>query len=99
MEPVSRRTFFKHAGTAAAVAAVAGGSIAAPLGLGSTLAGAATSKQSDTPLTPSENLRGNENLVAHVKNSRTGEISLFVGHREITIHDRKIAARLVRAIR
>lgn len=97
MEPVSRRTFFKHAGAAAAVAAVAGGSLAVPLGLGSAVAGAATTK--DTPLTPNEDLRGNEDLVAHVKNSRTGEISLFVGHREVTIHDRKIAARLVRAIR
>ncbi|MHB8378619.1 MAG: hypothetical protein ACYDB2_01715 [Acidimicrobiales bacterium] len=95
MESVSRRTFFKHAGAAAAVAAVAGSAIATPLGLAS--AGAASAK--DTPLTPSEDLRGNEDLVAHVKNSRTGEINLFVGHREITIHDRKIAARLVRAIR
>jgi hypothetical protein len=38
-------------------------------------------------------------LVAHVKNARTGEISLFIGHREITIRDRKIAAQLVRATR
>jgi hypothetical protein len=101
MEPVSRRIFFKHAGAAAAVAVVAGGAIAAPLGLGSAVAGAAASKTAskDTPLTPSEDLRGNEELVAHVKNSRTGEISLFVGHREVTIHDRQIAARLVRATR
>jgi hypothetical protein len=97
MEPVSRRIFFKHAGAAAAVAAVAGSALAAPLGLGSALAGAASTK--DTPLTPNEDLRGNEDLVVHVKNSRTGEISLFVGHREVIIHDRKIAARLVRAIR
>jgi hypothetical protein len=97
MEPVSRRIFFKHAGAAAAVAAVAGGALAAPLGLGSAVAGAASTK--DAPLTPSEDLRGNEDLVVHVKNSRTGEISLFVGHREVIIHDRKIAARLVRAIR
>lgn len=97
MEPVSRRTFFKQAGTAAAVAAVAGGALAAPLGLGSAVAAAASAKE--TPLTPTEDLRGNEDLVAHVKNSRTGEISLFIGHREVTIHDRKIAARLVRAIR
>jgi hypothetical protein len=37
--------------------------------------------------------------VAHVKNARTGEISLFIGTKEVTIHDRKVAARLVRATR
>ena len=81
MEPVSRRMFFKQAGAAAAVVAVAGSTVVAPLGLGTALAGAATTK--DTPLRPDE----------------TGEISLFVGKREVTIHDRTIAARLVRATR
>jgi hypothetical protein len=37
--------------------------------------------------------------VVHVKNARTGEISLFIGHREVTVRDRKLAARLVRAAR
>ena len=97
MEPVSRRTFFKQAGTAAAVAIVAGGTVAAPLGLGSAIAGAATSK--DVPLAPHEDLLGHEDLVAHIKNTKTGEISLFIGEQEVIIHDRKIAARLVRATR
>lgn len=97
MEPVSRRMFFKQAGAAAAVVAVAGSTVAAPLGLGTALAGAATTK--DTPLQPHEDLRANEDLVAHIKNTKTGEISLFVGKREVTIHDRTIAARLVRATR
>jgi hypothetical protein len=97
MEPVSRRMFFKQAGAAAAVVAVAGSTAVAPLGLGTALAGAATTK--DTPLQPDEDLRSNEDLVAHVKNTKTGEISLFVGQREVTIHDRTIAARLVRATR
>ena len=39
MEPVSRRQFFKHAGSAAAIAVVAGGAIS-PLGLAG--AGAST---------------------------------------------------------
>jgi hypothetical protein len=69
----------------------------APLSLASTVAGASSSRESE--LTPREQLRGNEDLVAHVKNARTGEISLFIGHREITIRDRKIAAQLVRATR
>jgi hypothetical protein len=104
MEPVSRRTLFKHAGAVAAV--VAGGAAAGQLGLSS--AGASTREgigsalrqnESESALSSSEQLRPDENLVAHVKNARTGEISLFIGHREVTIHDRKVAARLVRATR
>jgi hypothetical protein len=97
MEPVSRRTFFKQAGVAAAAVAVAGSTAVAPVGLGTAMAGAATTK--DAPLAPEENLRGNEELVAHIKNAHTGEISLFVGEREVTIHDTTVAARLVRATR
>jgi hypothetical protein len=94
MEAVSRRKFFKQAG---AVTAVAGTMAVAPLGIASSMAGAATSKEE--ALTPNEHLRGDEELVAHVKNSRTGEITLFIGHREVTIRVRKVAARLVRATR
>jgi phospholipase C len=94
MESVSRRKFFKQAG---AVAAAAGTMAVAPLGVASAMAGAATPH--DEVLTPKEYLRGDEELVAHVKNARTGEIALFIGHREVTIHDRKVAARLVRATR
>jgi hypothetical protein len=96
MEPVSRRNFFKQAG---AVAATAGTMAVAPIGLTSAIAGAASSTHDDAPLTPDEHLRGDEELVAHVKNARTGEISLFIGHREVTIRDRKVAARLIRATR
>jgi len=100
MEPVSRRTFFKHAGAAAAVAVVAGTTAAVPLGLTTALAGAATTKDAgDRPLTSSEALSAGHDIVAYVKNARTGEISLFVGEREVTIHDPKTAARLVRATR
>jgi len=67
------------------------------MGLATAVAGAATSKA--TVLTPQEDLREGEDLVAHVKNARTGEISLFIGTKEVTIHDRKVAARLVRATR
>jgi hypothetical protein len=96
MEPVSRRNFFKKAG---AVAATAGTMAVAPIGFTSAIAGVATGAHNDAPLTAEEHLRGGEELVAHVKNARTGEISLFIGHREVTIRDRKVAARLVRATR
>ena len=94
MEPVSRRSFFKKAG---AVAAVAGTMAVAPISLASGAASGGTAKEA--PLSPQEDLQGNESLIAHVKNARTGEISLFLGHREVTLRDRKVAARLIRAAR
>jgi hypothetical protein len=97
MEPVSRRIFFKHAGAVAAVAVVAGGAAVAPMGVASAVASSA--RNSEPALEPHEDLRAGESLIAHVKNTRTGEISLFIGHREVTFHDRKVAARLVRATR
>jgi anaerobic selenocysteine-containing dehydrogenase len=94
MESVSRRKFFKQAG---AVAAAAGAVAVAPLSVAGAVAGLKSTP--DAPLTPQEDLRGDEELVAHVKNARTGEIALFIGHREVTLKDRKVAARLVRAAR
>lgn len=98
MEPVSRRQFFKHAGSAAAIAVVAGATVS-QTGLASAGAASLAAGQNETPLQPHEELTPNESLVAHVKNSRTGEISLFIGHREVTLHDRKVASRLIRAAR
>lgn len=80
------------------MAATAGTMAVAPIGFASVASGA-TSNDHDAPLTPEEHLRGDEELIAHVKNARTGEISLFIGHREVTLRDRKIAARLIRATR
>ncbi|HXC19533.1 MAG TPA: hypothetical protein VNT80_06450 [Acidimicrobiales bacterium] len=94
MEEVSRRVFFKQAGAAAAVAAVATGIAVGPT---SAIAGAETPKEA--AISPQDDLRAGEHLVARVKNARTGEINLFIGQREVTIHDRKIAARLIRAAR
>jgi hypothetical protein len=97
VDSVDRRGFFKQVGAVAAVATFAGAATSAPLGIGSSVAGAATNRE--TALAPSENLRPGENLVVHVKNARSGEIALYVGQREVTIRDRKLAARLVRATR
>lgn len=97
MEPVSRRIFFKHAGSIAAVAVVAGSVSASPIALAT--AGASSARNDEKALSASEDLSAGEELVAHVKNTRTGEISLFIGEREVTFRDRKVAARLVRATR
>jgi hypothetical protein len=97
MKEVSRRMFFKQAGTAAAVAAVATSVAVGPLGAAGAVAGAETPKAAD--ISPQDDLRAGEHLVARVKNARTGEINLFIGQKEVTIHDRKVAARLIRAAR
>ena len=101
MQSVTRRGFFKQVGTVAAIATVAGAASPGSLGLGSSVAGAATASSGlkEPELTSAEHLDSHKDLVAHVKNSRTGEISLFIGQREVTFHDRKVAARLVRATR
>src|SRR5579863_9108836 len=97
MESVSRRGFLKQAG-AAAVVAVAGTSLAgAPAGVAGALGTAHAAKEPE--LRPEEELRSGEDLVAQVVNAKTGEISLFVGHRQVTVHDKSVAARLVRATR
>jgi hypothetical protein len=79
------------------VAAVSPKIAAVAAGLGTAVAGAATTKEPE--LSAREQLQAGEHLVAHVKDARTGEISLFIGHKEVTIHDRKIANRLIRATR
>jgi hypothetical protein len=95
MAEVSRRVFFKQAGAAAAVAAVGTSIAVGPTGV----AGAATETHKEAAISPQDDLRAGELLVARVKNARTGEINLYVGQKEVTIHDRKIAARLIRAAR
>ena len=97
MQEVSRRVFFKRAGGAAAVVAVGTSIAVSPAILAGASAGAATPKEA--AISPQADLRVGEHLVARVKNARTGEINLFIGQKEVTIHDRKIAARLIRAAR
>jgi hypothetical protein len=38
-------------------------------------------------------------LVAYVRDPRKGEISVMAGDREVSLHDRKLAARIARAAR
>ena len=94
MEPVSRRIFMKRAG---GVAASVGALAVAPVSFASG-ASAATAHH-EAELTSSEDLAPGEHLVARVADARRGEIVLFVGHRQVTLYDRRVAARLVRASR
>ena len=99
MEPVSRRSFFKQAGAAVAIA---GAASVAPLGVANALAGTTPKREVDareSELSAAEHLTEGEDLVVHVANAKTGELHLFVGEREVLVHDRTMAARLVRATR
>ena len=91
MADISRRTFFKHAGLAAAAA---GAAAVVPVGLSGATAAGATSR----PLT-AEELSRSEPIVAHVTDARNGRITLYVGTREVHIEDRSVTARIVRAAR
>jgi hypothetical protein len=98
MDQLNRRTFLKRAGL---TAAAAGAAAAVPGGIA---AGATTRSHGGEAHAPETHLTSDEvskatPLVAHIRNAGTGEIALFVGDREVTIRDRHVAARLVRASR
>jgi hypothetical protein len=88
------KRLFTQAGV---VVAVAGTATDAPVGIASALA--STKPTSELNLMPQEDLGVGEELVAPVQNARIEEINLFIGQKATTIHDRKVAARLVRTIR
>jgi hypothetical protein len=60
-----------------------------------TAIGALAAAQADAE----EGVAGSEPVVAWVRNPHKGEISVMSGHHEVTIHDRKLATRLVRSAR
>jgi hypothetical protein len=93
MQDVSRRTFLTQASMAAAIAGVG-----ASLPIAASRAGATDSAPSgQTELLPTGWRRRDEPVVAHLKDAASGEISLYVGTRHITVRDRALAARLARA--
>jgi hypothetical protein len=91
MPESSRRNFLIASGTGAAAVGVAA---ALP---GTASAQARTSHAKTSQSTPLSNPRNAEALVAHVGDPSTGTLSLFVGDREIVLHDPDLVARLTRA--
>jgi hypothetical protein len=59
---------------------------------GLTAIGALVAQQADADVTA-----GSEPVVAYVSDPGKGEISVMTGDREVTVRDRKLAARIVRA--
>lgn len=93
-EGLTRRSFLRNTGVAAAVVGVAA---AVPVAGTAVLEGrlpitdsASTWESAGSSLGP---------LTAHLKDARTGEISVYIGTREVTIRDRDIARRLLDAAR
>ena len=93
MAQFSRRAFLAYTGAAGAAAAVASVGAAVPAGADSGQLETAAGSRGDGAAAPT----AGEALVAHVRNLKTGEISLFSGNRLVTVYDRPLAARLVRA--
>jgi hypothetical protein len=93
---LSRRGFL--AKSALGVAAGVAATVAATSGLataGSLLAApVATDTDANSDVTPI-----GEDVVAHVRNASTGEVSLMVGHSEIVYHDRALVGRLLKGAR
>jgi hypothetical protein len=91
---VSRRAMLQ-AGTAGVVAVGAIGALPGVFAgtAGSAFAATTGSTHRDGIDAPA----GEEPIVAHVKDASTGEVSLFVGEREITYEDRALVQHLIRA--
>ncbi len=93
MEPTSRRQFLKRS---SAVAAAAGVAAAVPAG-----AAHALTKQDpdDVVRRLPDDSSVDVPVIAHVRDVRKGLVSLYVGEKEITIKDRRLAASLFHATR
>jgi hypothetical protein len=93
MEPIDRRRFLLQSGAAVAAAGVASTvSLGAASALGKGRGGAG---RADVPADATLD----EPVVAHLRDLRTGEVSLFKGHREVTVKDKHLAALLFHATR
>jgi hypothetical protein len=87
MAGLTRRTLLKQA----SIGAAAVGALTGPGAIAHALPEARAAEL------PAEDFHGH--LVAHVRNARTGEIALLFDTKEVIIHDRALAARLVKATR
>jgi hypothetical protein len=94
MKPLSRRTFLKRGSVAVALA----GAASSLPGLGDmTDASQAATGSAPAELPEGANLA--EPMIAHVRDLGRGEISLFVGEREVVVTDPNLATRIFHASR
>jgi hypothetical protein len=98
MSGLSRRMFLKQGSMTMAAA----GAVAALPGLPLLLNAAESDAPVAAPVAESAGAEPaplTETLVAHVKDLQTGEMSLFMGEREVVFHDPNLAALLHQAAR
>jgi hypothetical protein len=91
MSAVSRRTFLK---TSSVAVAAAGAAAAVPGAVAAALRGGVSQP---SPLADPAVPEVGEPIIAHVRDARTGEIAVFVGERQVTVHDPDLAGRLAAA--
>jgi hypothetical protein len=92
MKPLSRRTFLKRGSVAVALAGAASSlPVLSEVGDG----GQAATAPAELP----EGANLAEPLIAHVRDLGRGEISVFVGEREVIVRDPNLATRIFHASR
>jgi hypothetical protein len=94
MEPINRRRFLVQGGAAVAAAGVAS---AIPFSGANALTKTRGGDVRHAAVPADATL--DEPVVAHLRNLHTGEVSLFKGHREVTVKDKHLAALLFHATR
>ena len=94
---LSRRGAVKTAAGVAAAGAVLAASSRTPAEAAAAPSGAVAGPDTQIAQKTATTISAGESLVVHVRNAQTGELSFYVGEREITVYDRALAARLTAA--
>jgi hypothetical protein len=92
---MSRRSMLRTAAGAGAAGLVAGGALAAAV---PAVAAAGPARRA-RPAEPGPRVAGDEQVVVHVRDARSGEMDIFAGTSQTRLVDPALAARLVRAAR
>jgi hypothetical protein len=95
MKPLSRRMFLKRGSVAVALAGAASSLPVLPVLSEVGDSGPASSAPAELP----DGADLAEPLIAHVRDLGRGEISLFVGEREVIVRDPSLATRIFHASR
>jgi TAT (twin-arginine translocation) pathway signal sequence len=72
---------------------------AAATGLTAATAGVVADILFASPANAADSSTGEGDLVAHVRDARSGDIDLYVGTRHVSVRDRSLATHLARAAR
>lgn len=94
MADLSRRRFIAGTALSVAAGAAAASGIGAAAAVPQLLAGVGRATPDAPDLTPL-----GTDVVAHLRNASTGEVSLMVGDRELVYKDAQLAARLLQGAR